>query len=59
MKKTTVIAWDIAFLIALILFLSAKNFDRYNLIIGFQGSLILSYAVRYHINYYKQTKRIF
>lgn len=59
MKKTTVISWDIVLLVSIILFLSTKNLDHYNLIIGFEGSLILSYAVRYHIKYYKLTGKIY
>ncbi len=58
MKKSKVIAWDVAFVALLILFLSTKNWGRYNLIIGLTAVNILRYSVKYHIDYYKVAGKI-
>jgi hypothetical protein len=59
MKKSKVIAFDIAFITALILFLSTKSWDRYHLIIGFEAVLILTFSLRYHLKHYKITGKIY
>ena len=58
MKKSKVIAWDVALITALILFLSAKNWNHYNLILGFEMVLIFTFNIRHHIEYYKITGKI-
>ncbi len=59
MKKTTVIGWDIALLVSVILFLSTKNWDHYNLIIGLMCVNILRYSVIYHFKYFKTAGKIY
>ncbi len=58
MKKSKVIGWDAALLLAVILFLSTKNWGNYNLIIGLTAVNILRYSVKYHIDYYKIAGKI-
>lgn len=58
MKKTKVISWDVAFITALILFLSAKSWCRHNLIIGLGAINILRPGVKYHLEYYKIAGKI-
>lgn len=59
MKKIKVIVWDIALLIGVMLFLSTKDWNHYNLIIGFETVLIFICALKFHIDYFKTTGKIF
>jgi hypothetical protein len=59
MKKGKVIAWDIALLVGIVLFLSTRNLGTYNLIIGLAAVNVLGYCVKYHIDYFKTTGKIY
>lgn len=59
MKNSKVIIWDLSFLVAVILFLSTKNWNHYNLIIGLVAVNILRYCIKFHIDFYKIPGKIY
>ncbi len=59
MKINKVIVWDVTFLLVTILFLLTKNWGRYNLIIGFETVLIFVFSLKFHFDYFKQSKKIY
>jgi len=59
MKRSTVIICDTSLLIEIVLFLSIKNWGHYNLIVGLAAVNIFRYSVKYHLDYYKMTDKIY
>ena len=52
MTNSKVIAWDLVLLVGFIQFLSTKNWNYYNLIIGLTTTNALRYAVKYQCDKY-------
>lgn len=59
MKNGKIIVWDLAFLLAAILFLSTKNWNHYNLIFGLSAVNMLRYCVKNHVDFYKITGKMY
>ncbi len=56
---SAVIALDTLLLIAIILFLSIKNWGQYNLIVGLATVYIFRYSIKHHLDYYKMIGKIY